>query len=184
MYVWTAINIDNQLQEIKALAQKIEKEIGFESSALTLPSHVSLKISFSVNDADYPHVIETLLDYYKTVKPFWIDVECIEIENNIVWIRMNENSMLNQIHKDLDRILFEKHDIVPHPFDLDFKFHSTLFLDSKKEKIEMAYNRIKDAKFPLSLCADKFIIGKSPSGKIGTYHVTHTIDLLKNEYTT
>ena len=43
----------------------------------------------------------------------------------------------------------------------------------------MAYNRIQYAKFPLSICADKLIIGASPSGKIGTYGVTHTIDLLK-----
>lgn len=180
MYIWTAINIDNQLKGIKALAQKIEKEIGFENSAFTLPSHISLKISFFVEDKDYPYVIETLLDYYKTVKPFFVDVECIETENNIVWIRMNENPVLNQIHKDLDSILLEKHGIVPHTFDLDFKFHSTLFLDSDKEKIHAAYRQIKDAKIPLSLCANKLIIGSSPSGKIGTYHVTHTIEVPKN----
>ena len=179
MYIWTAIDIDDQLCELRALAESIEKEIGFEHSAFTLPSHISLKISFFVEDEVYPRVIETLLDYYKTVKPFFVDAECIEIENNIVWLRMNETPILNQIHNDLDRILLEKHEIMPHPFDLDFKFHSTLFLDSDKEKIEMAHNRIQDAKFPLSLCANKLIIGASPSGKIGTYGVTHTIDLLK-----
>ena len=179
MYIWTAIDIDDQLCELRALAESIEKEIGFEHSAFTLPSHISLKISFFVEDEVYPRVIETLLDYYKTVKPFFVDAECIEIENNIVWLRMNETPILNQIHNDLDRILLEKHEIMPHPFDLNFKFHSTLFLDSDKEKIEMAYNRIQDAKFPLSLCANKLIIGASTSGKIGTYGVTHTIDLLK-----
>ena len=180
MYIWTAIDINDQLGELRTLAKSVEKEIGFEHSAFTLPSHISLKISFFVEDEVYPRVIETLLDYYKTVKPFFVDAECIEIDNNIVWLRMNENPMINQIHKDLDRILSEKHEIVPHPFDLNFKFHSTLFLDSDKDKIEMAYSRIRDAKFPLSLCANKLIIGASPSGKVGTYGVTHTIDLLKN----
>lgn len=179
MYVWTAIDVDNQLKEIKAQAQDIEKKLKFENSAFTLPSHISLKISFSVSDADYPHVIETLLDYYKTVTPFCVDVDGIETENTIVWIRIKENAVMNQIHKDLDRILLEKHGITPHQFDLDFKFHTTLFLDSDQKRIAVAYNRIKAAKVPLSLCADAIIIGASHSGDIGTYSVTHTIPLHK-----
>ncbi|MBQ7392330.1 MAG: 2'-5' RNA ligase family protein [Clostridia bacterium] len=180
MYVWTAIDVDDQLKEIKGKAQGIEKNLNFENSAFTLPSHISLKISFSVSDTDYPCVVETLLDYYKTVTPFCVDVEGIETENTIVWIRIKENAVLNRIHKDLDRILMEKHGIVPHQFDLDFKFHSTLFLDSDKEKIKIAYHQIKDVKVPLSLCADAIIIGASPSGDVGTYGVTHTISLHEN----
>ena len=180
MYVWIAIDIDNQLKEVKAHAQSIEKEIGFENSSFTLPSHISLKISFAVNDEAYPCVIQILLDYCKTLKPFSVDIEGIEIEDTIVWIRMKENDILNRIHKDLDQILMERHNVAPHKFDLDFKFHSTLFLDSDKEKISAAYDQIKNVELPLSLCADKLIIGASASGDIGTYRVTHNIDLAGN----
>lgn len=180
MYIWTAIDVDNQLEEIKKQAQGVEKEIGFEHSAFALPSHISLKISFAVDDASYPCVIQTLLDYYQTINPFSIEVTGIEIEGTIVWIRIKENEILHRIHKDLDQILMKKHTVQPHRFDLDFKFHSTLFLDSNKDKIAMAYNRIKDVKLPLSLCANKLIIGASHSGEVGTYSVTHNIELCKN----
>lgn len=180
MYVWTAINIDDQLNEIKAQAQVIEQKMNFANSAFTLPSHISLKISFFVDDKIYPCVLQTLLDYYKTVKPFSVDVNDIEIEDTIVWIRIKENDTLRQIHKELDRILQEKYNILPHKFDLNFKFHSTLFLDSDKEKISAAYDQIKNVELPLSLCAHKLVIGASASGDIGTYRVTHNIDLAGN----
>lgn len=180
MYVWTAINIDDQLNEIKTQAQVIEQDMNFANSAFTLPSHISLKISFFVNDEIYPCVIQTLLDYYKTLKPFTVEVSGIEMEGTIVWIRIQENDALCHIHQELDRILQEKYNIVPHQFDLDFKFHSTLFLDSDKEKISSAYNQIKKVALPLSLYVDKLIIGASASGDIGTYRVTHNISLSKN----
>ncbi len=180
MYVWTAINVDGQLEEIKKKARYIEKEIGFENSAFDLPSHISLKISFPVDVAAEARVIETILAYYKTLKPFSVDVKGIEVEGTIVWIRIKENAILNRIHNDLDRILFEKHGITPHPFDLDFKFHSTLFLDPSKEKIATAYNKIKKIEIPSSLRANQLIIGASPSGEIGTYSVIRTVALLEN----
>ena len=180
MFIWTAVSADDQLQPIKTQAQDIEKELGFEHSALTLPSHISLKISFCVDEEAYPNVIQTLLDYCKTVKPFCVDVDGFELENTIVWIRIKENAILKTIHNDLDRILSEQYSIAPHPFDLDFKFHSTLFLDRDKEKINTAYHRIKNAKIPALLNISQWIIGASQSGAIGTYRVTHTVDLGKN----
>ncbi len=180
MYVWTAVNVDGQLEEIKKEAQRIEKEIGFENSAFDLPSHISLKISFPVDAADEARVVETILAYYKTLKPFSVHVAGIEVEDTIVWIRIEETDVLHKIHSDLDEILLEKHGITPHRFDLDFKFHSTLFLDSDKEKIISAYNQVKDSEIPSLLCANQLIIGTSQSGKIGTYRVTHSVDLFED----
>lgn len=180
MHLWTAINIDGQLEEVKKKARCIEQEIGFKSSAFDLPSHISLKISFPVDSNAEARVIETILAYYKTLKPFSVDVKGIEVEGTIVWIRIKENAILDSIHKELDRILSEKHGITPHPFDLDFKFHSTLFLDPDKEKIATAYNKIKKIEIPSSLRAGELIIGASPSGEIGTYSVIRTVALLEN----
>ena len=180
MYVWTAINVDGQLDEVKEKARCIEKEIGFENSAFDLPSHISLKISFFVDNTIESCVIQSLLDYFQTIKPFSVEVKGIEVEDTIVWIRIEENDILHKIHSNLDEILLEKHGITPHRFDLDFKFHSTLFLDSDKEKIISAYNQVKDAEIPSSLRANQLIIGASPSGEIGTYNVIRTVALLEN----
>lgn len=177
MYVWTAIDLENQLKELRPRAQAVERELSLPSSALTLPFHISLKISFEVRDEIYPYVMDTLLSYFQTVKPFDVQVSGIEIENAIVWIRMKENTALRQIHADLDRILLERHNVEPHPFDLDFKFHTTLFLDSDEQKISEAYRRIKDIPIPNVLRANSLLIGTSESGAIGTYHVTHRIGM-------
>ena len=177
MYVWTGINIDSQVADIKTRVKAVEESIGFDNSIFTLPFHISLKISFKVDDEIYPEVINTIFGYYKTLEPFDIEVSGIEIENTIVWIRMKENTHINRIHDDLDRILMEKYGVPRHEYDLDYKFHTTLFMDSDEEKIAAAYEQITGAKVPAMLRADKLLIGASESGALGSYKVTHNIEI-------
>ena len=177
MYIWTAIDINTQLKSILPKAKEIEQKLGFKNSAFTLPFHISLKISFFVDDNKHLAVINTLNDYYKTLLPFFVEIDGIEIENNIVWIKMKQNKILDKIHSDIDQLLLKNHGITQHAFDLDFKFHTTLFLDDDKNKILTAFNLIKDVDLPLFVNANRFIIGWSPTGKIGTYSVISSIDL-------
>ena len=44
MYIWVGIKVEDQLKMVKAQAQRIENEIGFDHSNFTLPLHISLKI--------------------------------------------------------------------------------------------------------------------------------------------
>ena len=53
MFVWTGILLDNQLEELKNDAIKIEKELGLKLSCHELPSHISLKISFFIEDEKF-----------------------------------------------------------------------------------------------------------------------------------
>lgn len=177
MYLWLAVNLDKELGKIKAEAAKIEQSIKPDVSAYTLPMHVSLKISFYVPDEHYSTAKALILDYYQTISPFDIDPDGIEMENNIVWIRMKENEILCRIHRDLDNLMAEKLGIPPHPFDLDFKFHSTLFIDTDKEKSSAAYLALKDLQIPKTLRANSLIIGSSETGKMGTYKVTDIIEI-------
>ena len=50
MYIWTGADVDSQLGEIKELTKRAEGELGFVHSNFTLPLHVSLKMSFYVDD--------------------------------------------------------------------------------------------------------------------------------------
>jgi hypothetical protein len=67
--------------------------------------------------------------------------------------------------------------ITPHPFDLDFKFHSTLFIDADDKKSSAAYLALKDLQIPKILRAKSLIIGSSETGKMGTYKVTDIIEI-------
>lgn len=58
---------------------------------------------------------------------------------------------------------------------LDYKFHSTLFMDNDTEMIDKAYDLIRNEDLPSKLIANKFVIGTSESGKLGTYSVNKSV---------
>lgn len=175
MYIWVGINVDDQLIEIKEKARIIEKNLKFNHSNFTLPFHISLKMSFNINSEDYKSVVNDLTNYFLTLEQFIISVKGIEYENTITWIMMNCNQNLNNIHDQLNKLLADKYHIPLHEYDLDYKFHTTLFMDDDKEKVKKAYDLIKDNLIPSSLVANRFLIGMSEEGKLGTYRVIKEI---------
>ena len=175
MYIWIGIDVDDQLTSVKQRTQEIERRIGFEHSNFTLPLHVSLKISFKVEESACGEVIDTLLQYYKGVAPFEIEVDGIENENTIVWIRYRENETLNRIHDDLNRILLERYGVPLHAYDLDYKFHTTLFMDDDAEKIAAAHREIREMVLPDHVRVKSLLLGTSESGALGSYRVTHRV---------
>ena len=153
MFVWVGIDVGGQYDEIRAKAMEVDKEMCFKHSCFTLPMHISLKISFEIS------------------------VKQIENHGNICWIRMHENENLNDLSAKINDILAKKHNIPLHEYDLDFLFHTSLFLDDDHHKVEMAYNRVKDTKLPEKLVAKRFVIGTSENGKLGTYKVVLTKEI-------
>ena len=63
-----------------------------------------------------------------------------------------------------------------HEYDLDFMFHTTLFMDDDTEKVAKAYEKVKDISVPDKLVASRFVIGTSESGDLGTYKIHKTIE--------
>ena len=177
MYIWTAIDIEDQLNEVKEKLGVIENSVGITDSVVNLPLHVSLKISFEVENRIYQDVIKTISDYYETTSTFSFTPLCIEREETIVWIRMQDNETLARIHDDLVKILLDKFSIIPHKFDLEYKFHTTLFMNTSIEKISSAYEQIKNISLPEKMFAKRFVIGTSPSGAPGTYKVYKYIEI-------
>ncbi len=176
MFIWTAIDVDLDLLNQKEIVKSIEKEIAFkESNVSLLPLHISLKISTEINDEYEFKIRKDLENYFKSLKPFEIEVDKIELNNSIVWIKMKENDYLKEIHERLCLLFNEKYGIEPYEFDMDFIYHATLFLDSDLEKIADAYLKIKNMELPKKIIAKTFIIGSSQSGNIGTYKVDKRI---------
>lgn len=175
MYVWIGINVDDQLSSIKSKALEIDRKLAFKNSCFTLPMHVSLKISFKIDDAMYNDVESTLTDYYSHIEPFSVDVKGLEKENNILWIRMAQNSQLDKIHDDLNELLLSKYGVPLHEYDLDYKFHTSLFMDDDTAKIDAAYEEIKDVVLPQKLRISRFLICTSADGRLGTYSVIKEI---------
>ena len=177
MFIWTALDINEQLKQISPQIKQIENELGFKNSTLLLPFHVSLKISFNICNQYYEKVIKSILECYKQLKPFEMQVDKIETEKGIVWIRFKQNEILKAIHANFDAIMQKQFDVKPHEYDLDFKFHTTLFIDGDKDKINTAYQKIKNIDIPKNFKVTKFLIGESLTGEIGSYKVSHTIKI-------
>lgn len=175
MYIWVGIDVDAQLPAIKKHAREINDDLVFKNFCTTLPLHISLRMSFLIENAIFDEVVETIADYYATIKPFEIPIKGIEDEGGIVWVRMDECAELGRIHDDLNRILGERFGVGLHEYDCDYKFHTTLFMSDEEEKIHAAYAQIKDDVLPQTLLAERFVIGGSESGELGTYSVFRTI---------
>ena len=175
MYIWIGINVDDQLADIKPLIKAVEDKIGFEHSIFTLPFHVSLKISFEVSENAAPNIISDIAKIYGDTSPFELRVRGIEYEGNISWIRMIENEEIMALATRLNLFLKEKYQIPLHEYDLDFKFHTTLFMSDDGERVNKAYLSVKDTPVPRSLKVNRFLIGTSQCGELGTYKVIREI---------
>lgn len=177
MYIWVGVEVESQIAEIKKSAFEIEKKIGFENSNFTLPMHISLKISFPVNDSVANDVIYDIEQLYYGITPFEIDVDRIECYENISWIRYKQNDKIDEIHDRLNAMLFEKYGVGLHEYDCDYKFHTTLFMENNEEKIRMAYEMIKNVYLPKMISVNKLLIGVSESGKLGSYRVFREVNI-------
>ena len=171
MYIWVGINVDRQILSLKEKVRATENKLGFQNSNFTLPFHISLKISFLIDDCDFDHIIEDIRNIYKSTAPFEIEVKGIEWENNIAWIRMKENSDLTSLSQRINQMLLEKYRIPLHEYDLDFKFHTTLFMDDDREKVRIAFDEVKACPLPDKLIVNRLLIGGSPAGKLGTFNI-------------
>mgnify|MGYP003289483294 CR=1 FL=1 len=175
MYIWIGIDVDDQLPRIKAAAKEIEDRIGFRHSNFTLPLHISLKISFPVPEDQAAKVMRDITAVFEETPGFSIPVQGIFLDEVITWILMKENPTLNALHDRLNSLLLEKYQIPLHEYDLDYKFHTTLFMDDDRDKVCRAYKAIRDIPVPDNLIANCFVIGTSPTGKLGSYRVVHQI---------
>lgn len=177
MYIWVAIDVNEQVRELRENAENYMKQQGLSSTTFTLPFHISLKISFQIPNDKFEEAVSDIRDFYKSLKSFQIIVKGIEQAGPIVWITMQDNVKLDDIHKKLDEMLFEKYGVIQHAFDKDFRFHTSVLMIHNEEQIIKAFDAIKDTNIPEILRADRFIIGSSVEGRAGTYSVIEEIEL-------
>lgn len=175
MYIWTAISFDDQLAELRQQTACVSEDLALDNPSLTLPIHTSLTISFEVADEMYHRIITDLTDYFSSIVPFSIHTETIERNGNIIWLKMKQSLELTEMHTHLIDLLHRRYGVEPHPFDLDFKFHTTLFFGGGDHTLDTALSLIKATPLPDVLTARKFVIGISPSGEAGTYCICQKI---------
>lgn len=177
MHIWTAISFETQLSELRNQCSSISAELGLSNPSLTLPIHTSLAISFEAAEEQSGQIVSDLADYFSSLTPFPVHTEQIERNGSIIWLKMEECPELTGIHNHLIDLFQHRYGIQPHPFDLAFQFHATLFFGGKEVALTTALSRIKETPLPEALTACKFVIGTSPSGQPGSYTVCREISV-------
>ena len=175
MYIWAGINVERALKTVKNKAKLIYDTLPFAEKLYTMPMHVSLKMSFEVDDTIASNVLSVLQDIFARQSPFKIQVIGPETHNNIAWIRIAQNLPLNKLHDTILNALRDKFNIQPHEYDLDYVYHVTLFMDDKAEVVKCAAEQIATTPLPKLLTVDTFLIGTSENGKVGTWTVKNVI---------
>lgn len=177
MFVWVGINVEEQLKETRRAVDGVFEKIAISNVTCQLPLHISLKISFNIENELFDSVLNDIVSIYEAQKPFEIKVKGIEKYENIIWIRMYSNSEVEELATKLNLMLKEKYNIPLHEYDLDFIFHTTLFMDDDAEKINIAHNLLGDLALPQTLMVNRFVIGTSETGENGTYRVLKTLEV-------
>ena len=177
MYIWVAIDVDEQVSELREYAEGYVRGHGLSSPTLTLPFHISLKISFEIPDEKRVEVTRDIRDLFKSQEPFTIPVGAVEKNASILWLTIGDSPELASIHKRLDGLMLEKYGVAEHEFDKDFIFHASILILNSEEHLCRAKDAIKSVNIPSELVARKVIIGSSESGRAGTYIVDEEIVL-------
>ena len=175
MFVWVGINVEEQLKETRMAVDGVFERIDISNVTCQLPLHISLKISFEIKNELFDSVLNDIIDIYNAQKPFEIKIKGIEKHENIMWIRMYSNEEIETLATKLNMMLREKYGVPLHEYDLDFIFHTTLFMDDDAEKINAAHNLLGNVYLPETLISNTFVIGKSETGENGTYMVYKTV---------
>ena len=175
MYIWVAIDVDEQVKEIRKYAENYVKTHRLSSPTLTLPFHISLKISFEVAEDLCQKVMGDIRDLFRSIKPFTIPVKAVEVSGQIIWLTTLDCAELTYIHQELDKLLLDKYGIEQHRFDKDFIFHTSILIMNNEENIRSAFDEIENINIPRVLDARQIIIGLSKSGQAGTYNVKERI---------
>ena len=170
MYVWTALYIEDELEEVRDRAIGIGEDMGVKCPLTILPLHISLKISFQIEDSRLDECVSVLCNYFSSLGPFSVEVEGYEHSQGVVWIRMKENARLAEIHAHLDNLMMSQFGAEPHEFDLSFIYHATVFFD-EDSKLKPAFEAMKTVPLPGKIHARDFLVGTSETGKPGTYSV-------------
>ena len=177
MFIWVAVDLNKQLKTVRNIAINLNKKYGLNDLALLLPQHLSLKISFFVPDEKANLAIEFLQNYLKKQKPFSLTAQGFESQSGIVWLKFNATKTLKKMHNELDALMLENFNVKQHEFDLNFAYHSTLFINLNGEQANAVMHDLKEQPFLKNVNANAFIIGTSHTGKAGTYSVIKTISV-------
>jgi len=188
MFVCIAALLDDASQNI--IRAKIGPMMGryhLAATAVLLPQHVSLKISFRCPDLErLVHYFDRLCATVHTVEIELDKIEAIPIEDQgkpsgLVWYNVVENGPLRSLHNQLNADLPDLFGIKNSPIDgAGYRFHTTLAYGSRSfEDYQHILHQESQQFGPMMATLDRLAMFCSHEEQIsaGTFYVHRTQQL-------
>lgn len=160
MYIWIGCDISPRFVEYREKVKLLSEELGFNQDIFNLPQHVSLKITFEMEEEVAKHCIKDIIELLKQEKPFTAKIVGMERIDGILWLRVEENEQFTHLHNELDEIGIS-YAVKPHKFDKEFIYHSTVMMDGDNAKLDALFEKLKDTPYPEELKINTFLVGYS-----------------------
>ena len=109
--------------------------------------------------------------------PCSLRIRSAQQQGNILWLPVEENETLRQLHQQLDARLEQRFGIAQHPFDKCFLFHSTLFMDEDTDKLSQMRKALEAFPVEQVLQVDTFLLGLSENNLPGQYRIVRQINV-------
>ena len=160
MFIWVGCDINPKFTEYREKVKELNADLKLSEYAFKFPQHISLKITFEMEEDIAKHCIKDIIELLKSAKPFVTKVQGLELHDNILWLRMEENEQLKFLHDELDQIAIS-YAVKQHAFDKQYIFHSTVIMDDNREKLAVMLDRLKDIPYAEELKINTFLVGHS-----------------------
>ena len=170
VFLWTAIDLSDDATEITERVRAVCEELGVQNPALSLPMHISLKISDRIPTKSLPRAVEKIADMLSKATPTELIPECIERRDGVVWIRHRDSEWLCELHRKIVDFYLSQYGVMPHGLDGEFIFHTTLFV-GEADEARRVYEALKDEPLPERFAPGGYLMGVSESGLAGEYRV-------------
>ncbi|MBQ2892648.1 MAG: 2'-5' RNA ligase family protein [Oscillospiraceae bacterium] len=174
MYIWVGCKLPESFEtQIRSICLEQNKALGLNTAAFSLPQHVSLKISFP--SQQHKEILAYLEAFLQKQPPFSLRIQSVQQQGNILWLPVEENETLRQLHQQLDAQLEQRFGIAQHEFDKCFLFHSTLFMAEDTDKLSQMRTALEAFPMEQTLQVDTFLLGLSENNLPGEYRIVRKI---------
>lgn len=159
MFACIALLLDDEAHNsIRKMLYKVLSEGNYGIESALLPQHISLKQSFNTLDI---YEIEDYFDrFVKELYSFELTFNKVDLinmgskgkESQVLWVDIEENMHLRNIHNKLNSELLSQYSVPMSGFDgHEFHFHSTLTygynqyqeLEKVKNEVNLSFSKIK-----------------------------------------
>lgn len=177
MYIWTAIDIDDQMTEFRQQVKAVAEEYGLSLLSFKYPQHISLRISFEISEEHFNKALDDIRKYLRTIKPFEIKTLNFERKRTFAFIHIEETEVLRQMHDYLCNFMQTQYNVQLHPFDEFYIFHTNVIIDEDYALLKKAFPDIENIPYPEKIKVNKFIIGCSNDGEADSFSVIEEVNI-------